>query len=83
MIKTKNYGAPKSTSEKIVHGIVFAIFSIVAFTYLYLIFWCFHSGMRTNSEIAHRPFGFGGYALKNYGEVFSEIKSGKTDFGNV
>lgn len=70
----------RSTSERIVHAVVLVVFSVVAFTYLYLIFWCIHSGMRTNSAIANSPFGFGGYAPKNYIDVFTTIETGGTSF---
>ena len=70
----------KSTSERIVHAIVFVIFSFVAFSYLYLIFWCAHSGMRTNSANAKNSFGFGEYSITNYIEVFTSFKVSKTSF---
>lgn len=70
----------KSTSERIVHAIALCIFALVAFSYLYLIFWCIHSGLRTNSAIANKPFGFGEYSLKNYVDVFTMIETGGTSF---
>lgn len=79
LLKRKTH-IQKSTSERIAHAVVLVIFSVVAFTYLYLIFWCIHSGMRTNSAIANSPFGFGGYSLKNYVEVFTTIETGGTSF---
>ena len=76
----KKQAVKKSLSEQIVHGIALIVFIAVAFSYLYLIFWCIHSGMRTNSAIATKPFGFGGYHIANYLEAFTLIKVGKTGF---
>lgn len=70
----------RSVGERIVHTIALIVFAAVAFSYLYLVFWCIHSGMRTNSAIANKPFGFGGYSLKNYIDVFTMIETGGTSF---
>ena len=82
LLQNKNK-VKKSTSEQVVHTIVFVIFTLVAFSYLYLIFWCIHSGMRTNSAIANKPFGFGEYSLKNYVDVFEIFQTGGTSFAGM
>ena len=73
MMKQGN-NVKKSLSEQIVHGIALVVFTAVAFSYLYLIFWCIHSGMRTNSSIATKPFGFGGYHIANYLEAGERVE---------
>ena len=78
----KRRGKVKRTlSESVVHAFVFVIFTLVAFSYLYLIFWCIHSGMRSYESLVDSPFGFGGYQLSNYIEVFEVV--GSDDAGGV
>ena len=39
-----------STHEKIVIGIIFAIFAIYAFTLIFPFVWCFYNSFKTNNE---------------------------------
>ncbi len=80
LFKRKNR-IKRTLSESIVHAFVFVIFALVAFSYLYLIFWCFHSGMRSYDALVETPFGFGGYQLSNYIEVFEVV--GANEVGGV
>lgn len=72
-----------TVSESIVRTIVFVIFCLFAFTYCYLIFWCFYSGMRNASDFAKNPFGFSAIQISNYAEVFTAIESNGTSFGGM
>ena len=49
--KLKRFFGKRSVSERIVYTLVFIIFCAFAFSYLYMIFWCFISGMRTNEAV--------------------------------
>ncbi len=69
-----------SVSEIILRIIAFVLFLGVALSYLYLIFWCFYSGMRNMDDFALNPFGFSKIQISNYIEVFSQIESNGTSF---
>ena len=69
-----------SVSEIILRCIAFLLFLAVAASYLYLIFWCFYSGMRNADDFAQNPFGFSLPQISNYWEVFSAIESNGTSF---
>ncbi len=58
--------ARRTPSETIVRLIVFCVFAVFAFTYVYLIFWCFISGLRTHQAIGENAFGFGTLNFRNY-----------------
>lgn len=69
-----------SISERVVRTIVWILFAAVAFSYLYLVFWCFYSGARTNDDIALNTFGFSSIHLENYVEVFSKFEFNGSNF---
>lgn len=46
----------KTPSECIVYTLVFALFVAIAFSYVYVLFWCLISGMRTHDAVALYPF---------------------------
>ena len=71
----------KTVGEKILYTVVFIFFALFAFSYVYMIFWCGYSGMRTDRALAKDPFGFSAVRLKNYIDVFSLMESGGTSFG--
>ena len=70
----------KTIPELIIYAIVFVIFSCVAFSYLYIIFWCLYSGMRHYDAIASDPFGFSAIQLRNYIDVFTLMKANGKGF---
>lgn len=70
----------KTPAERIVRAIMFVIFCVFAFTYLYLIFWCFYSGMRDYSAIAEKPFGFSAIYPSHYIEVFTTLQASGSSF---
>ena len=72
--------ARKSLSEIIVHCVVFVIFAVFAFSYIYLIFWCFISGLRTSQAIGENAFGFGELNFGNYIDIFNRFKVQNTNF---
>ena len=71
----------KTIGEKSLYTFVFLLFAVFAFTYVYMIFWCAYSGMRSYHDIALHPFGFSKLQLKNYIDVFTIMESGGTSFG--
>jgi len=60
-----------SISEKIVRIFVFILFVVFAFSYAYLVFWCFYTGGRDANEISKNAFAFTEFSFKSYGEVFT------------
>lgn len=70
----------KSTSEYVLYSIVFAIFCLFAFTYLYMVFWCFYSGLREADAVAANPFGFSKINFKNYLDVFTIMETNGASF---
>ncbi|MDY5440954.1 MAG: carbohydrate ABC transporter permease [Candidatus Enteromonas sp.] len=69
-----------SISERVVRTIVWIIFALVAFSYIYLVFWCFYSGLRTNDDIALNTFGFSSIHPEHYIEVFSKFEFNGSNF---
>ena len=71
----------RSPSERVLFSIVFVIFALFAFSYVYMIFWCFFSGMRGSLDLKVDPFGFSGkLSPHNYIEVFSKLSVNKNSF---
>ena len=69
-----------SKSEIVFRVIAFILFLAIAFSYVYLIFWCFYSGMRSHEDFANNPFGFSTIHLENYVDVFKVIESNGASF---
>ncbi len=80
-LKQKIYGN-KTISECIVYTLVFIIFAMFAFSYVFVLFWCLISGMRTHTAIVDTPFYdmFSDLEPKKIIEAFSVLKVGKTNF---
>ena len=70
----------KTPAEQIVRAIVFVIFCAVAFSYLYLVFWCFYSGLRDYNAIAKSPFGLSAVHFEHYYEVFTTLNANDSSF---
>ncbi len=78
--KLKRFFGKRSVSERIVYTLVFIIFCAFAFSYLYMIFWCFISGMRTNDAVSSNAFGFDEFMPRNYIDVFSMLNVNEHNF---
>ena len=68
----------KTPGECVVYTVVFALFSVIAFSYIYVLFWCLISGMRTNQQVLLQPFDdmFNGLQPAKILEIFSKLSSG-------
>lgn len=51
-----NYFKRKTPAEIVIYTVVSILFAAVAFTYVYILFWTFMSGLKTHSEIVLNPF---------------------------
>lgn len=72
-----------SKSEIVVHAVMFVLFALLAFSYLFVIGWCFVAGLRTHSEVTLHPFDsfdWGNLHWKNYIEVFNRLEVNGTNF---
>ena len=78
--KFRRFINKRSVSERIVYALVFIVFCAFAFSYLYMIFWCFISGMRTNGAVSSNAFGFDEFQPRNYIDVFSMFKVNEHNF---
>ena len=79
--KTKNLFSRRSPSEIAVHAVVFVVFAFIAFSYLYILFWCIVSSLRTHAEIIDNPFGMPtAWQFGNYLEVFDMLTVNDTGF---
>ena len=81
-LKYKKAGSlnKKTLSEYILYSIVFCVFLFFAFTYVYMVFWCFYSGLRGADEAVTDPFGFSAIHLENYLLVFTELGENGSSF---
>ena len=81
-LKLKKTGAfnKKTVSEYILYSIVFLVFAFFAFTYAYMVFWCFYSGLRLPDDIAANPFAFSTVRFANYLDVFTLMETNGVGF---
>lgn len=70
----------KTPSEIVLYTLVFLIFCLFAASYVYLVVWCFYSGLRTSDDVVLNPFGFSAVHFANYFEVFKKLKVGDSYF---
>ena len=72
----------KTPSECIVYTVVFCIFALIAFSYVYVLFWCMISGMRTHKEVTLLPFVnmFEGLQPIKIIQVFDRLTTDQTGF---
>lgn len=70
----------KTPTEYVLYSLVFLVFCFFAFTYVYMVFWCFYSGTRLADDVAVDPFGFSSVHLDNYIKVFSIMQSNGASF---
>lgn len=70
----------KTVSEHILYSIVFLVFAFFAFSYAYVVFWCFYSGLRLPTDMVSNPFGFSKIRFANYLDVFKLMKTNGVGF---
>lgn len=77
-LKNWIYGK-KTPGECVLYTIVFIIFSLVAFSYVYMVYWCFISGLKTSRDALLEPMvvHWDTLRFKNYLDVFTFLKAGK------
>lgn len=74
----------KAPMEIAIHCIVSLIFSFVAFSYLYILIWCFLSGLKSHSEIVLNPFSLPAeWMWENFLNVFSLLRVGENTFWHM
>ena len=79
-MKKEKLFSRKSPSEIVLYSLVFIVFCAFAFSYLYMIFWCAYSGMRSHNALVESPFGFSEIQLINYIDVFTLLEVGDNNF---
>ena len=72
----------KTPSECVTYTIVFLLFMAISLTYVFVLFWCMISGMRSHTAVMRWPFEkmFEDLKPAQIIEVFGAIKHAKTDF---
>lgn len=70
----------KTPSQTVLYSLVFILFCLFAVSYVYLIVWCFYSGLRTADDVTTDPFGFSSVHFANYIEVFSKLQVNDSNF---
>lgn len=70
----------KTPAEMAVYSLVFLIFCLFAATYVYIVVWCFYSGLRSADEFVMQPFGFSSVDFSNYLKVFEELEVNHTNY---
>ncbi len=84
MIQVKRRGKAlrRGVGEEIARIIAFILFTSIALTYLYLVFWCFYTGTRDSIEISKNAFAFTKPNFNHYAELFTKFKdqNGNTFF---
>ena len=77
---TKRKKIKKTPSETVLYTLVFILFCLFAISYVYLIAWCFYSGLRTADDVTTDPFGFSSVHFANYIEVFGKLRVNDSNF---
>lgn len=71
----------RSVSERILYCIIFAIFALFAASYIYCLWWCFMSGMKTPDEILLKPFALPQkWRFSNFKKMMEMMKIADTGF---
>ena len=71
----------RSVSERILYCIIFVIFALFAATYIYCLWWCFMSGMKSTDEIILKPFAFPTkWRFSNFKKMMEMMKVADTGF---
>lgn len=80
--RIKRVFSKRSPSELIVHLVVFLVFALVALSYLYILFWCVMSSLKTHVEVILDPFGWpkSGSHFSNYKELMEKLNVNDNNF---
>lgn len=74
----------KAPAEIVLHCVVSLIFTVVAFSYLYILLWSLMSGFKTHSEIVLEPFSLPTkWHWENYKDLLSALKVGENTFWHM
>ena len=76
----KRKSAPKSVAQRIVFGIVFALFALYAATMLYAFLFALFSALKTHEEFVNHMFDLPrDWLFSNFGNAFTKLKVNRTD----
>ena len=71
----------RSASERVLYCIIFALFAFFAFSYLYCLWWCFMSGMKTHDDIVSNAFKLPTkWHFEHFGEMMRLMSVSGTSF---
>jgi len=71
----------RTPSERVLYTIIFVIFAAFALSYVYCLWWCFSSGMKTHDEIVDSPFSLPKiWHFEHFGEMMSLMSVSETGF---
>lgn len=71
----------RTPSERVLYTIIFVIFAAFALSYVYCLWWCFSSGMKTHDEIVDSPFSLPNvWHFEHFGEMMSLMSVSETGF---
>lgn len=71
----------RSAAQTVLYLLIFLLFAVFAFSYLYVLIWCFLSGLKTHSEVIMTPFSWpkkGDFG--HYIEVFDVLEVNDVGF---
>ena len=71
----------RTPSERVLYTVIFIIFAAFALSYVYCLWWCFSSGMRTHDEIVDSPFSLPTvWHFEHFGEMMRLMSVSETSF---
>ena len=71
----------RTPSERVLYAIIFIIFAAFALSYVYCLWWCFFSGLKTHLEIVSSPFSLPTvWHFEHFGEMMSLMTVSETGF---
>ncbi len=71
----------RSPSERVLYCIIFVIFIAFALSYLYCLWWCLMSGLKTHDEIVANPFNLPEvWRFDHFGEMMEKMEVSDTGF---
>lgn len=71
----------RSVSERILYCIIFVLFTLFALSYIYCLWWCFMSGLKTHDEIVANSFKLPTtWHFEHFGEMMRLMSVADTGF---
>ena len=71
----------RAKTERVLYAIIFVLFTAIAASYLYVLFWCFMSGTKTHTEVVLTPFALPEkWHFSHYIEVFDVMNVNGSGF---